>query len=100
MDGNGNKITTPFNFGQIEIRNESIVSLKEKPIFRTNVLAGMYVLEKNLLFSLTPNVKSGIDELILDLIQRNDIINAYELKKYWNDIGQLETLAEVQDIKL
>ena len=89
---------TPFNFGHVQTLDSNIVSIAEKPILRMNIVAGIYVVNKKLLNLIPKKGKFGMDEVILEMLKLNMPVGAYEIKNYWIDIGQLETLEEAQNL--
>jgi len=89
---------TPFNFGNVEIHDGQIVKIEEKPNITMNIVAGIYVLSPRVLVNIPPNVKYGMDELILGMLSRKESIQAYQLKDYWVDVGRFESLSEAQEL--
>ena len=88
--------STPYNFGHIVLDASRVVSIEEKPILHTNIVAGMYILNKSLLNFIPIGEKFGMDQLMARLLLENNVINAYILKDYWIDIGQIDSLSEAQ----
>jgi NDP-sugar pyrophosphorylase family protein len=88
--------STPYNFGHIVLDGGRVVSIVEKPILQTNIVAGMYILNKSILNLIPVGEKFGMDQLMAKLLSEKDVINAYMLEDYWIDIGQIDSLSEAQ----
>jgi dTDP-glucose pyrophosphorylase len=76
-------------YGVVEIENYSIKAIKEKPVHKFFVNAGIYVLNKDLINKV--GGKSYLD--MTDFLERelsNDGVNAFPIHEYWLDIGQIE----------
>jgi len=76
-------------FGVVAIDDGSIREIKEKPIHKFFVNAGIYVLNKNLIKKV--DGKSYLD--MPDFLEKElDIgkVNAFPIHEYWLDIGQME----------
>ncbi len=84
-------------FGQVELKNNKIVGIKEKPIIKIQVAAGIYVINSNL----TKYVKRGaylnMNELILKLIKKNKKIFSYSINGSWSDLGSKEDFISIQN---
>jgi NDP-sugar pyrophosphorylase family protein len=76
-------------YGVVEIENYSIKAIKEKPVHKFFVNAGIYVLNKELI-----NKVDGKSYLnMTDFLERelsDDGVNAFPIHEYWLDIGQIE----------
>jgi NDP-sugar pyrophosphorylase family protein len=91
------EIRTPFSFGKVVSKDDFLVGLEEKPNFRFEVLAGIYVL-KPALFRLIPKgVLYGIDDLIKDMLAADMKVGKYLMQEYWLDIGQMESYEKAQE---
>jgi NDP-sugar pyrophosphorylase family protein len=76
-------------YGVVEIENYSIKAIKEKPVHKFFVNAGIYVLNKDLINKV--DGKSYLD--MTDFLERelnDDGVNAFPIHEYWLDIGQIE----------
>ena len=63
------------------------IIFKEKPLFSSNVLAGIYVMKKEILNLIPRNKYFGIDMLLKKLINQNKDINIFKYNGFWSDIG-------------
>ena len=76
-------------YGVVQIDNYNIKEIKEKPVHKFFVNAGIYVLNKTLINKL--DGKSYLD--MTDLLDKeliNEKINAFPIHEYWLDIGKIE----------
>jgi dTDP-glucose pyrophosphorylase len=76
-------------YGVVEIENYSIKEIKEKPVHRFFVNAGIYVLNRSLIDKV--NGTSYLD--MTDFLEKeldNDGVNAFPVHEYWLDIGQID----------
>jgi dTDP-glucose pyrophosphorylase len=76
-------------YGVVNIKGFRIEKIKEKPIHKFFVNAGIYILNKNIINKV--DGKSRID--ITDLLEtelNNGRVNAFPIHEYWLDIGRME----------
>ena len=85
-------------YGVVQIDNYNIQEIKEKPVHKFFVNAGIYVLNKTLINKL--DGKSYLD--MTDLLDKeliNEKVNAFPIHEYWLDIGRMEEYEKAnQDI--
>lgn len=90
------ELYTPFRFGNIDYEGDFVTKMEEKPEFKTNILAGVYIFKPEL-FSLIPNdTYFGMDTLINTMLSNGMPIAKYHIEEYWLDIGQIEDYEEAQ----
>ncbi|MEU5696697.1 nucleotidyltransferase family protein [Actinosynnema sp. NPDC020468] len=65
-----------------------IVEFVEKPVLSYGVSMGVYALSRKTLTPYPRNVPFGLDELVLDLLARDEPPAAFEFDGYWLDIGR------------
>jgi dTDP-glucose pyrophosphorylase len=82
-------------FGCIELRDNTVVSIQEKPILERCVSAGVYVLSPSTL-ELVPRKFFPITELFQTLLDRGDKIGSYEITTDWTDVGQHSELSQAR----
>mgnify|MGYP000616247458 FL=1 len=76
-------------YGVVEIDNYNIKEIKEKPVHRFFVNAGIYVLNRSLINKV--DGKSYLD--MTDFLEKelnNSGVKAFPIHEYWLDIGQVE----------
>ena len=76
-------------YGVITTKNKQISEIREKPVIKHNVNAGIYVISKKLYSSIEKNVYKDITDFLRENI---DIakISAFPIYEYWIDIGRME----------
>lgn len=91
------EIETPFNFGKVLAEGDYVVGVEEKPNFKLEVLAGIYVLKPPILSHIPENTLYGIDLLIKDMLFRREKVAKYLTTDYWLDIGSIQNYEIAQD---
>ncbi len=82
-------------YGVIKTKARKLVSIKEKPIYSSEILAGIYVLDHNLV-KLIPNKKVfDMTDLINLLLKKKFKIGNYKMEKYWHEIGNVNQYNDV-----
>jgi NDP-sugar pyrophosphorylase family protein len=84
------EINLPFRFGKITAKNGYISKLEEKPTYKQEILAGIYLFKPEIFKFIPENRYFGMDDLIKKLMKKKIKISKYLLKSYWIDIGQLD----------
>ena len=84
-------------FGVIKINKKNLLTeLKEKPIYKFNILSGIYILNKSILRTVKKNTFTSMTDFLNKNLRKK--ISVYHLKKQWNDIGSPKDIAIVNDI--
>lgn len=91
------EIAAPFDFGKVTTQGDYIIDVEEKPNFRLEILAGIYLIKPPLLEIVPPGVYYGIDTLLKDMLKRKMKIARYQLRDYWLDIGHMNDYNLAQD---
>jgi NDP-sugar pyrophosphorylase family protein len=84
-------------FGVVRTDGVNIVGFEEKPINRTHVNAGIYVLEPGALDVLTPGERCDMPTLFYRLQERAARTIAYPMHEPWLDIGRANDYATAQE---
>ncbi len=87
-------VTLPY--GVIEMSNDKISGIKEKPLESYLVNAGIYVFNPAVLKNIPYNKKLDMPELINQYIKKNDVA-VYPLFEEWADIGTHQDYNRVKD---
>ncbi len=84
------KRTLKIDFGVIDIdKNKSVIKgFKEKPEYELDVSMGVYVINKKVLEMIPRDKKFGFDDLIFEILKKNQPIKVYPYSGYWLDIGR------------
>ena len=83
-------------FGVISGEGNRIISMEEKPLQQFFVNAGMYVLNKSILKSVSKNTYIDMPTLLEKFINVNNGIMMFPVHEYWIDIGRLQDYKRVQ----
>lgn len=76
-------------YGVIETKGTSLITIKEKPIQRSFVNAGIYVLDPEVLDYIPRDEFYDMPTLFEQLISMKKITSAFPIHEYWLDIGHL-----------
>jgi dTDP-glucose pyrophosphorylase len=78
--------THQIPFGCLDVLNDRVIAIREKPVLEHRVNAGVYVLSPGVL-SLIPRNFYPITELFQQLLERGEKIGSYEITSDWIDVG-------------
>ncbi len=91
------EVVAPFNFGKVVSEGDYILEVQEKPDFKLEILAGIYILKPPVMQFIPPDTYYGIDSLIKDMLARKARVGRYPITAYWLDIGQIDDYQTAQD---
>lgn len=77
-------------FGVVETEDGNIVSIKEKPVHKFFVNAGIYTLSPQVFQYIPINTFYDMPTLFEDLIQNQHKTISFPIHEYWLDIGRIE----------
>ena len=77
-------------YGVVNIENTRILSVKEKPLQKFFVNAGIYMLSPESLKHIPKNQFYDMPTFFEKLIAENEKIISFPLREYWLDIGRME----------
>jgi NDP-mannose synthase len=83
------EVNIPFRFGEVHSSGDYLVGVEEKPSYKHEILAGIYVLSPSVFPAIPEDTYFGIDDLIRLMLSRRMPIGKYLMTEYWVDIGQL-----------
>ena len=83
-------------YGVVNFKNEKVISIEEKPIFRNYVNAGIYLIEPSLLDFIQEGIPIDMPELLNLALEKNLNVSACPIHEYWFDVGQPETLMKAK----
>ncbi len=84
--------TVEVPFGVIDLADDYLAGLTEKPRYSWFINAGVYVIEPSVLDLVEPGLALDMPALFERVLKRNDKIAAFPIREYWRDIGRLEDL--------
>jgi dTDP-glucose pyrophosphorylase/CBS domain-containing protein len=79
-------------FGTVITDGIKIKEFEEKPVHKTNVNAGIYILNPSALECLAPNEACDMPSLFIHLQQAGNTVIAYPMHEPWMDVGRPEDL--------
>ena len=79
-------------YGIVDIVDEKIVNLTEKPKLKCLVNAGIYVISPQVLDYVPHNEYIDMPEVLSSLLKGGEVIEAFPLVEKWVDIGGVEDL--------
>jgi len=83
-------------FGVVRTKGVDIVGFEEKPIARSHINAGIYVLEPSALDTLTSGEYCDMPTLFSRLQERNARTIVYPMHEPWLDVGRADDLERAQ----
>lgn len=82
-------------FGCLDIRDDAVIGIQEKPMIERCVNAGVYVISPKVL-ELVPRKFFPITDLFQTLLDRGDKVGSYEITTDWTDVGQHSELSKAR----
>ena len=82
-------------YGVLNVKNNQLISIDEKPTKEYLISGGIYILNPNLL-DIVPNSYYDMPMLIDKLLKENKKIGVYLIKNEWIDIGHIEDFYKAQ----
>jgi len=83
-------------YGVVNLKNEKVKSIEEKPSFRNYVNAGIYLIEPNLLEFIQDGYPMDMPDLLSLALENNMNVSACPIHEYWMDVGRPETLSKAK----
>jgi len=87
---------TKIPYGVVEIEDQKILNIEEKPTRLYFVNAGMYVLEPAVLEQIPDHTFFDMTDLFQNLVDQGREVTAYPIQEYWQDIGKEEDLEQAE----
>ena len=75
-------------YGVVEIEDQSVKGILEKPLQRYQVNAGIYVLDQEAIDIVSKEQMIDMTEVLIQQISANRKVNAYPIHEDWADIGR------------
>lgn len=82
-------------FGVIKLKDQKIVALQEKPLYKSLINGGLYALSKEAHSLIPKNKFYNMTSLFEKLIKDNLNVMAYGMFEEWNDIANIEELNKI-----
>jgi dTDP-glucose pyrophosphorylase len=84
-------------FGVIKLKDQKIIALQEKPLYKSLINGGLYALSKDAHALIPKNKFYNMTSLFEKLIKDNFNVMAYGMFEEWNDIGNIEELNKLNN---
>ena len=75
-------------YGVVEIEDQSVKGILEKPLQRYQVNAGIYVLDQEAIDIVSKEQMIDMTDVLIQQISANRKVNAYPIHEDWTDIGR------------
>lgn len=76
------------DFGVLETDENILTGFKEKPVLHYRVSMGAYMLNRNIVKLIPPDIPFGFDDLMHKMVEKNLKVNVLKHSGYWLDIGR------------
>jgi dTDP-glucose pyrophosphorylase len=76
-------------YGVVKINKHRLKDIEEKPVERSFVNAGIYILEPEVLKYIPYNEYYNIPTLFKTIMENNGEVTVFPIREYWLDIGQM-----------
>jgi len=83
-------------FGIINTYEGSVKNIDEKPLIKSDISAGVYMINFEELYSIPDNTYVDMPELINKMIALNKKVSVYKIQDYWIDIGRIKDYERAQ----
>lgn len=83
-------------FGVLKVKNDSLVEVEEKPIYSNLCNAGIYMLNKDILMTISKNEYTDITDTIEFLLKSGNQISVFLMYESWSDVGTPEDLMRAE----
>jgi len=83
-------------YGVVDTLGHLVVGMKEKPIYKFFVNAGIYVVGTKILKSVRQNEKIDMPTLLENSIEQGDAVSMFPIHEYWLDIGRMPDFEKAQ----
>lgn len=86
-----------LNYGLIKLDNSSVIGWEEKPVIKSEVSAGIYILNKRVLKNIKEDEKMDMPELVLRVIGNKGKVNRFLYSGKWIDVGRIGDYQKAND---
>jgi NDP-sugar pyrophosphorylase family protein len=77
-----------IDFGVLSVESDRLVGFTEKPTYNYRVSMGVYGMSRSTLDPYPGGLPFGFDQLVLDLLDREEFPASYKFDGFWLDIGR------------
>jgi len=83
-------------YGVVNIKDNLVTSIVEKPTHNFFINAGIYILSSNLVKNIKVDKYLDMPNLLRTIIESSGKVNIFPIHEYWLDIGQIEQYEKAQ----
>ena len=83
-------------YGAVDVDGLNIAGIREKPVFRCFVAAGIYCFDPEVLELVPRDGKVDMPELISGMLEQGRAIRSFPIHEYWLDIGRMPDFQAAQ----
>jgi len=87
-------------YGVIETNGNQILEIREKPVQKSKINAGVYVINPKLIKKLVVHRALNMTDFFSAMIAQSEKVIAYPLHEKWLDVGRHEDLVEAERLAL
>ncbi len=84
-------------FGVMSFEGHRITGIVEKPVHRSFINAGIYLLSPEFTRSVKPGVRVDMPDLLQRHINQGSAVNMFPIHEYWLDIGRMDDFKQAQE---
>lgn len=84
-------------YGVVNIHDSKIISIKEKPVHKFFVSAGIYMLNPETISSIDKDKFFDMPTLFEKLIEQGENTLSFPIREYWLDIGRMEEYKQANE---
>jgi NDP-sugar pyrophosphorylase family protein len=79
-----------MEFGILEVNEQArrLVGFREKPMHEFDASMGVYAFDRRTLAGIPSKRRYGLDDLVLDMLRKNEPIHTFPWEGYWLDLGR------------
>jgi len=77
-------------YGVVNLKDEKVTDLQEKPVSSYFISGGMYCLDPEVIDSIPEDEYFDITQLISGYLERGKKVGSFPITEYWMDIGQID----------
>jgi NDP-mannose synthase len=86
------------DYGVLHVDEQNrLVGFEEKPISEYLVSMGVYAVSRSIVCGIPRETRYGFDNLMADMLERNQVIHVHAHDGYWKDIGRPDDYVEAID---
>jgi len=94
------KQQTAIPYGVVDLREDKVVGLREKPVYEHFINAGIYLVEPHCLDWISPACYCDMTDLIQTILRKGGTVGAFPIIEYWRDIGSPEDFQKANREKI